>query len=500
MAQALRDGRPNTASNARHRFAYDDLREWLAEADRLGELETVSGAGWEQDIGLATTLVKYTDGTPALLFDDIPGFPQGFRVLSNFFGGRRKNMSLGFPTDLDKVALSRAWADVYSHEPGALIPPVFVDSGPVFENVMMDDAVDVLKFPSPVWHEEDGGRYLGTGSYNVTQDPDDGWYNLGTYRIMVIDGKTVAFNTGPGKHGRIHLDKHAARGEKMPVVMVAGGDPMAFLLGGYEVPPGVSEFDVLGGLRGKPVELVRGRVTGLPFPANAEIVLEGYVDPATLVGEGPFGDWCGCYTEEGRKRPACEVRAIYYRNDPVILGFPPQHLPDEFSRFRAITRSALMHQNIEAAGVPDVKAVWCHEVGGSRMLTGVAITPRYPGHAMQTGHIASQCHAGAYAGKWVIVVEDDIDVTDLEELIWAALMHCDPATEIDFIRNAWTSNADPRLHPDEKAKGNVTNSRMIIDATRPFHWRDRFPKSTKPRADLLRLAREKYGYLLERGR
>ena len=114
-----------------------------------------------------------------------------------------------------------------------------------------------------------------------------------------------------------------------------------------------------------------------------------------------------------------------------------------------------MKHNIEAAGVPDVKAVWCHEVGGSRMLLAVAIKQRYPGHAPQAGHIACQCHAGAYAGKWVIVTDDDIDVTDLEELIWAALFCADPADDIDFIRSAWTPNADPRLRPGEREKGNT---------------------------------------------
>jgi 4-hydroxy-3-polyprenylbenzoate decarboxylase len=488
---------PVTSHNLQHGFGYQDLREWMTEADRLGELRTVTGASWQQDIGLACTLMKYSDDNPALLFDEIPGHKKGFRVLAGIFGGKRKNMTLGFPVTLDKVALSEAWAEIYSHDAHALIPPVYVDDGPVFENVLTGDDVNVLDFPAPLWHEGDGGRYLGTGCYDVTRDPDDGWLNLGTYRIMVIDEKHVGYNTAPGKHGRIHLEKHAARGEKLPVVMVVGGDPMAFLMGGYEVPDGVSEYDVLGGLRGKPLELVTGKVTGLPFPANAEIVLEGYADPEDLVPEGPFGDWCGSYTEKGRKRPNCEIHAIYHRNDPVILGFPPQHLPDEYSRFRAITRSALMRRNIVAAGVPDVKAVWCHEVGGSRMLTGVSITQRYPGHAKQAGHIASQCHAGAYAGKWVIVVDDDVDVTDLEEMMWAAVMRCDPATEIDFIRNAWSSPADPRISPEDRAKGNFTNSRMIIDACRPFHWRDEFHQSTKPSEELLKLAREKFSYLLK---
>jgi 4-hydroxy-3-polyprenylbenzoate decarboxylase len=496
----MADPSPSAADrghNFQHSLNYEDLREWLDEADRLGELRSVKGASWEQEIGLACTLMKYDENSPALLFDEIPGVKPGFRVLANFFGGTRKNMTLGFPTDLSKVDLSAAWATAYSHEAQALIAPVDVADGPIFENILIGDEVDIEQFPAPIWHDGDGGRYIGTGSYNVTQDPDTGWLNMGTYRVMVKDARTVAFNTGFGKHGRMHFDKHTERGEKTPVVMVIGGDPMAFIMGGYEVPNDISEFDVLGGLRGRPVELVRGKVTGLPFPANAEIVLEGYVDPDVEVPEGPFGDWCGSYTESGRMRPKCDVVAIYHRNDPIILGFPPQHLPDEYSRFRAITRSALLKRAVERAGVPDVKEVWCHEVGGSHMLTGISITQRYPGHATQAAQIAAQCQSGAYAGKWVIVVDKDVDVVNLEELIWAALMRCDPVKDIDFIKYGWTSFADPRIEPDDRASGNITNSRMIIDACRPFHWRDDFNKSTKPEEALIDLAREKFGYLLE---
>ena len=489
----------NRDHNFQHHLAYEDLRDWIAEVERLGELRTVDGANWEQDIGLACTLMKYSEDAPALLFDEIPGCGKGFRVIANIFGGKRKNMTLGFPTDLGKMEMREAWAGAYSHDDHDLIPPVYVDDGPIFENIRMGDHIDQDIFPAPIWHDGDGGRYIGTGSYNVTRDPETGWLNLGTYRIMVKDKRTVAFNTGLGKHGRLHFEKHVARGEKTPVIMVIGGDPMAFIMGGYEVPSDISEFDVLGGLRGRPVELVCGKITGLPFPANAEIVLEGYVDPEIVVPEGPFGDWCGSYTESGRMRPRCDIVATYHRNDPVILGFPPQHLPDEYSRFRAITRSALLRRNILAAGVPDVRKVWCHEVGGSHMLTGVSITQRYPGHATQAGQIAGQCQSGAYAGKWVIVVDDDIDVVDLEALIWAALMRCDPVKDIDFIKSAWTSFADPRIEPEERAKGNITNSRMIIDACRPFHWREDFNKSTKPTEELLDLAREKFGYLLEPG-
>ena len=484
------------AGNLEHRLTYDDLRDWIAEAERLGELRHVDGASWQREIGMAAELVSHADPAPAVLFDRVPGCAEGFRVLINLFAGRRKNMTLGFAEHLDKVALSEAFADIYAPESN-LIPPVFVDDGKVFENVIEGDDVDLDIFPTPVWHPGDGGRYIGTGSYNVTADPDTGWLNLGCYRIMLRDKATVTYNAAPGKHGRVHHEKFSARGERMPVVMVLGGDPMTFFFAGSEIADGISEFDVVGGIRGRPLELVRGRHTGLPFPADAEIVLEGFVEPETVVPEGPFGDWTGTYTEPGRVRPLTTVTAIYHRNDPILLGFAPQSLPDEYSRVRAVTRSALLKRNIEAAGVPDVRSVWAHECGGSRMLIAVAIRQRYPGHAKQAGHIACQCHAGAYGGKWVIVVDDDVDVADLEQLMWAALTRADPATSIDFITGAWTSPADPRVHPDERAAGNLTNSRMIIDACMPYHWRDRFPAINRPSPEAEAEARAMFSYLLE---
>ena len=483
------------ASNEAMSLVYEDLREWLEEAQRLNEVKVVRGANWQEEIGLATELVSHSDNAPAVLFEDIPGVDKSFRVLTNIFGGTRKNMTLGFRTDLDKVQLSDAFANAWDTD--RTIAPVYVESGPIFDNIITGDKLDVEMFPTPIWHSGDGGRYIGTGSYNVTQDPDTGELNLGTYRIMLHDKKHVTYNAAPGKHGRLHHDKFVERGEKMPVVLVLGGDPLTFLLGGTEVPDGVCEFDVAGGMRGKPIELVRGKQTGLPFPANAEIVMEGWVYPDTLVPEGPFGDWTGTYTEKGRKRPLCEITAIYYRNNPILLGFVPQSLPDEYSRYRAITRSALLKQNIMAAGVPDVTAVWAHECGGSRLLYGVAIKQRFDGHAVQAGHIASQCYVGAYGGRWVIAVDDDIDVTDLPELIWAALTRADPVQDIDFIRGAWNSPADPRVSPTDRAAGKVTSSRMIINACRPYSWRKDFPGPVKAPPEQAAKAREKFGWLLE---
>ncbi len=483
-------------SNVKPRLPYIDLRGWIEEARKLGEIREVKGLSWQEDIGMVSELALHDENADCLVFEDIPGTIKGSRVLVNFFGGKRKNMTLGFPVDLSKIELSEGFRAHYLADLKR-IPPKVVSDGPIFENVMKGDDVDVTKFPTPMWHAPDGGRYIGTGSFNVTRDPDEGWINCGTYRVMIHDAKSVGFYISPGKHGRIHRDKHMARGEPMPVAVVVGGDPMTFLMSCSEVPYGVSEYEIVGGMRGSPVEVIKGPVTGLPIPAHAEIVLEGFVQPGNERIEGPFGEWTGYYASDIRPEPVLDIKAIYYRNNPIILGCPPLRPPDELARYRAVVRSALLRENIQKAGVPGVAAAWAHEVGSARLLLGIAITQRYAGHAKQTGHIASQCHVGAYAGRYVIVVDDDIDVSNLEELVWAMLTRSDPATSIDIIHNAWSTPLDPRIEPERKAKGDNTNSRAIIDACRPWHWRDKFPMVNMPSPELLRLARQKFGHLVQ---
>ena len=488
----MSDGKNFTAH-----IAYDDLREWLDYAERLGEVRHVSTASWQEDIGLAAEAVLRHENGPCVVFDDIPGCPKNFRLLLNVFAGKRRNMTLGFPDDLTKWELSDAYRKAYL-ETGRIIPHEIVENGPVFENILRGDDVDVLKFPAPIWHEKDGGRYIGTGTYSITRDPEENWLNAGAYRAQVHDKNTVGVLIAAGHHGDLHRAKYFARGEPMPLVMVLGGDPLAFFYGGVEAPYGVFELDIVGGMRGRPVKMVRGKVTGLPFPANAEIVLEGYVSPDRKQMEGPFGEWTGHYAGGASLATVLDIKAIYHRNDPILLGVPPMGGgPDEMARYRAVLRSAMIKQNMTNAGVPEVKQVWCHEVGGARLLHGVSINQRYPGHATQAGHIAAQCGASAYASKYVIVVDEDIDVTDLDQLLWAMLTRTDPKESIDFIAGSWDSPADPRLPPEKRAVRDMTHSVAIINACRPFHWRDKFPPANTPSPEVARKARERFGWLLE---
>jgi UbiD family decarboxylase len=486
-------------SNIAAHIAYDDLREWLALAERLGEVRTVHGATWQEDIGLAAEAILRAENGPCVVFDEVPGCPKGYRLLLNMFAGKRRNMTFGFPEHLTKWELSDAYREAYLQDQ-KLIPHEIVEDGPVFENVQMGDDIDVTKFPSPVWHEKDGGRYIGTGTYSVTRDPEEDWLNAGAYRAQVHDRNTVGLVQAKGHHGWIHREKYFKRGEPMPIAMVLGGDPIAFFYGGVEAPYGVFELDIVGGMRGRPAKMVRGKVTGLPFPANAEVVLEGFVTPDRKHPEGPFGEWTGHYAGGVRDMPVIDIKAIYHRNDPILLGVPPMGAgPDEMARYRAVMRSAMIKQNMTNAGVPGVEQVWCHEVGGARMLHGVSIKQRYPGHAVQAAHIAAQCGASAYASKYIVVCDDDVDVTNLDHMLWAMLTRTDPVESIQFIRGSWDSNADPAIPPERRKAGDLTHSVALINACKPWHWREQFPATNTPSAEVARKAREKFGWLLEGG-
>ena len=155
------------------------------------------------------------------------------------------------------------------------------------------------------------------------------------------------------------------------------------------------------------------------FPASAEIVLEGECVPGPEKIEGPFGEWTGYYGSSSRPEPIVKIHQVTHRDDPILLGYT--------RKWRAPLKAALVWDDLEAAGVPDVRGVWYHEAAGAAYLfLVVAIKQRYPGHARQAGLIATECHAAAYLGRYTIVVDDDIDPTNLNEVLWALCTRSDP--------------------------------------------------------------------------
>ena len=341
--------------------------------------------------------------------------------------------------------------------------------GPVLENVLEGDAIDVLKFPVPLHHEKDKARYIGTACCVMTQDPDAGWFNLGAYRSQVYDRNTVGCQITEGKHGRIHRDKNFERGKPMKVAIVCGQDPLLFMLASSPLPE-ISELDIAGGLRGEPIDVIKGPYTGFPIPADAEIVLEGETVPGQVRPEGPFGEWMGYYSDDTQPRPYVNIKTILYRNDP-ILCCAPQHKPvDETGLLKGVAGAAQIWSALDACGVPEVLGVWNHEAGPATRFTVIQIKQRYPGHARQALHVAAACQGGAYAGKWTVVVDEDIDAGELDQVLWAMCTRFDPNVDIDThpeglglearsaipARQLQQPHPDRRLHPlRHEAQGHV---------------------------------------------
>jgi 4-hydroxy-3-polyprenylbenzoate decarboxylase len=358
------------------------------------------------------------------------------------------------------------------------IPPEIVDSGPVFENVQMGDAVNVRQFPAIQWHAEDGGPYIGTECLVINKDPDGDWVNVGTYRCQMQDERTISVFIEPGKHGTIIREKYWSRGEACPMVVCFGQAPLIGRLAGSSSRHGESEFDVAGGRLGRPVQLVRGKLTGLPFPADAELAFEGLCPPRDVEArpEGPFGEWPGYYGSHTRPEPVLRVQAIYHRNDPIITSAPPAK-PTYPARYAEnIGTAAAIWDALEAAGVPGVEGVWKLQGGGTRLITVIAIRQQHPGHAKMAGLVATGCGPAAYLGRLTIVVDDDIDITNPTEVLWALATRWDPKTQTDIIDGCWTGHIDPVLPPAKREVMDITNSRAILYAVRPYHWREEFPQ------------------------
>jgi len=472
-----------------------DLRAWLAEIDRLGELKTVRGADWNLELGAISELNVKKDAPPALLFDEIAGYPKGFRVLTcSTSSPARLSAILRLPlqrTHKGLVDALRGKPAQWQSEAGKF-DPIVVSSGPVLENIQKQP--DVLKFPSPLWHEMDGGRYIGTGCSVVTRDFDSDWVNVGTYRVQVIDRNHVALDMVPGKHGRIHYEKHKKAGKRFPVAIVCGGDPLGYLISGIEVPFGMCEWNYVGSILKQPVSVLKGELTGLPFPAASEIVLEGFVEPNDERTEGPFGEFHGYYPGKAGTAPVVTVERIYFRESPIIVGSPPAKPPNDYSYSKAVMRSALLADALAAAGVPDVKAVWAHEIGGARMFNVVSIRQRYAGHARQAGHILSQCGVGAYMSRYSVVVDDDIDPSNLQEVMWAVATRTDPVTSIDIIQRGMGSKNDPMFVAYKYDA--PLSSKAVIDACRPWEHLDEFPPVAEASKELQEKTRSKWKDLL----
>ena len=288
---------------------HEDLREFIKRAEEAGEIVRIKGADWKLEMGTLGEIVNHMrPEPPALLFEDVPGYPKGMRLISGATNSsKRLAITLGLPVPSCPLDVVRAYRDrMKEHHP---IPPKTVGKGAVFENIDRDDQVDLFKFPVPFLHELDGGRFIGTDDIVIMRDPEENWVNCATYRVMVQDKNHVSIWISPGKHGRQIREKYFKAGKPCPVLISCGHDPLLFLAGGNELKFGLSEYDYAGGHRGEPYEIVPSELYGLPMPAHAELVLEGEMVEGVTAKEGPVRRVHRLLRVEPERAAGCERAA-----------------------------------------------------------------------------------------------------------------------------------------------------------------------------------------------
>jgi len=470
-------------------MSFTDLREHLAFLREADELVTLRGADPVEEIGGLTELSLREGESPALLFDDIEGYDPGYRLLTNATATPYLYAAAaGLPRSTDRkevVTAQRDHANVTDP-----IPPTVVDSGPVLENVHRDGAVDVTRFPAPKWHTHDGGRFLGTGDVVVTEHADTGELNAGCYRIQVHGEDRVTCYMGPGRDGRANMESYLDRGEPAPIVMSVGQPVDLFLGATQRLPPNADELAYVGALRGEPVETIEGEVTGLPIPATAEVVLEGHVYPdSDEVAEGPFGEFTGYYGGTGHTDRPVTVERVYHRDDPIVLGKPPLRPPAQ--AMTDVRMAARLWNELDDSGIPGIREANVMPFGPG-FFDVVSIDQQYAGHARQAGLHAMSCPSKSVFGRFTVIVDDDVDAYDEGEVLWAMCTRVDPAADIEIVDGQGSSTLDPTVTGDQKAAGDLTSSRALVDATRPYHRRDEYAEVVEMRDGLEAELREKW--------
>jgi 4-hydroxy-3-polyprenylbenzoate decarboxylase len=449
-------------------MAYRDLRDFMRALEENGELKRIP---FEVDPELEIT--EFADravkrGGPALLFEN----PKGSRipVLINAFASMRKMEIALEVASVDEVA-RRISEYLEMRMPEGLLGkikmlPKLAEAGAFFprtvskgacQEVVLKDGFSLLDLPALKCWPEDAGRFI-TLPLVFSRNPDTGKRNCGMYRMQIFDERTAGMHWQTHKQGAEHYRRTAHHGRtRMDVAVAIGADPATMYSAILPLPPDLDEMMVAGFLRQSPVEMVKCVTSDLEVPANAEIVLEGYVELGELRTEGPFGDHTGFYSLAG-EYPVFHVTCMTRRAQPVytatIVGPPPM---EDYFMGKAIERIFLPLMRLQ---IPEIRDISMPAEGVFHNLILVSMRKSYPGHARKVMH-AIWGLGQAMFSKCIVVVDEDVDVQNASEVAWKALNNIDPERDIQFVMGPVDSLDHSSRLPDY-------GSKMGVDATRKW--------------------------------
>ena len=442
----------------------EDTHEFITELEKNGELKRIK-TEVDSNLEIAEILRRemYSKGS-AILFENVKGYD--IPVLGNAFGSiKRLEIGLGMTdfTEIGQRIADMAKMDIPSGVLNKIkkLPelskmassfPKAETRGPVTEITSTDASFDDLPILKS-W-PNDAGRFITLGLV-ATKHPETGVRNLGVYRMQIIDKTHALMHWQKHKRGAHHGDISKDRGEKIPVAVIIGGEPATIFSSIAPVPEGLDKYLFAGITRKKGIKTVKCKTIDLDVPANAEIVLEGYVDPEDIRDEGPFGDHTGYYTP-AEPFPTFTLTGIMRRKDPIyittVVGKPI--LEDAYIG-KVIERSFLpLIQMLQ----PEIVDYSMPAAGWFQGLAIISIKKRYPGQAKKV--MMGLWGMGQLSlTKMFVVVDDDINVHDMNDVIWAVTTRADAARDTIIINNTPTDTLDP-------ASPLVNlGSKMGIDAT-----------------------------------
>jgi 4-hydroxy-3-polyprenylbenzoate decarboxylase len=424
---------------------YDNLRDFLAFLEKNGELIRIRAeVDAALEIAEITDRVSKEQGTNnrALLFEHVKG--SLFPVVTNAFGSMRR-MSLALEVEnLDAIGRRiREIVDPVNLFPGPgagildkiqMLPklaelsnffPRTVKKAPCQEVVLMGNDVDLSRLPILQCWPADGGRFI-TLPMVCTVDPVTRITNVGMYRMQVYDGRTTGMHWHKHKDGARHYQHYEGAGKRMEVAVAIGGDPSIIYASTAPLPPAVGEYVFSGFLRKKPLDVIQCRTVDIRVPAEAEFVLEGYVDPHERRLEGPFGDHTGYYSEAD-EYPVFHLTAITHRRDAIypatLVGRPPQ---EDAYLGKATERIFLPLLQMVA---PDILDMDMPVEGVFHNNVIVKIKKRYPGHGKKVIHTIWGTGM-LMLSKFVIVCDEDVNIHDYSEVTWKVMNHVDPQRDV----------------------------------------------------------------------
>jgi len=433
--------KPETA-----RTGFLDLRQFLESLERSGQLLRIHDeVDVKHEIAAYIRKTSDTEG-PALLFENVKG--HSMQVVGGVFATRKLMLHALQMTEENVIADFTAALERCE-------PPKLIDSGPCQEVVHLGEDADLTALPNPIYCEKDSGPYI-SAAVAITKDPEDGSKNASIYRAEVQGKRALGILAEAPHHLGVHYAKAEALGQPLDVALAIGVEPSAQIATQWEAPYGVDELSFASALQGRPLEVVKCKTVDLEVPATSEIVVEGRMHPGIRKQEGPFGEYTGYYTAAYPK-PVIEVTAITHRNDPIyqamLTGVPTTEnhvlkmIPMESSCYAVLRRR-----------FPSVKAVHFHGSGGVGLTLIVALAQRVKHEARALiAHLA-----GWQSNKVTIVVDEDIDIFDMDAVMWAVATRSQAARDVMIFPNMLSRNLDP------SAPEQLVSDIIGIDATRPF--------------------------------